>query len=1319
MDKNLRQLFTFIFTLFVAVSTAQISTQNEKIALDLVKQHRTDIGLSMFDIVNTKVNASYTDNVSGAQLVYLQQTYKGVAVYNQLQVLAFKNNQLASKQGNRINVEKLTKYANEIPTLSAEIALTYALANKNITAPKSLILATPIPNNYNKYTYGKLGISNTDITAELLWIPNDDATTVQLGWQINVAPTLQSDNWLIRVNASTGAIIGATNLTVYCNWDGEKNTATHQQTHQHITNVEADNTPQIINTPTNNKQPNSPNLVGTANYLVIPYPLEAPSFGAAAIRTNPWAMSPGNATTLGWHNDGTIDYTITRGNNVWSKEDRLGNNSTAGLPATSTTSPDPLNFNFTPDFATQPITGNNQPFAITNLFYLNNIIHDITYNYGFTEAAANFQKDNLGRGGLGNDFVFADAQDGSGSNNANFSTPADGSNGRMQMFLFGGSPQIDGDLDAGVVYHEYGHGITHRLTGGPNGGAGCMGNKERGDEGWSDYYGLMLTTNWATALISDGFTKPRGIGTYVQGQGPTGSGIRNYLYCTNLAVNPLTYANMSGTSSGGQVHNIGEIWCSTIWDMTWNIIQTTGINPNLFNAAGTGGNTIALKLVILGEKLQKCSPGFLDSRDGILAADQILYNGAYHCQIVAAFARRGMGFDALQGLSSSTSDHTPGFSQEESNMQLTQTVTQQSEGANITYTNTVKAFCVALNNYTLTDTLPLNVTYVSGGTYNASNRVVSFPVNLAIGASQNYSFTVTVNSGSYFTPINVFEDVVATNTIPSTWTRTTTTTANWASSTARFHTAPYSYYSTNLNIPSDQQLFSTTAIALGATPPDLTFWHYYATESTYDGGILEISTDNGSTYSQVPNAAFTTGGYTGTMDASTILAGKQAWTGSNGAFTKVTLPLTAYANQNIKIKFRSTTDDGTNAEGWYVDDIAIKKTAIVEIKSNLFNGTNKLVQVADTFTVITPNPNCQTLAAQPTNKVACSNTATSFAVNVVGTGVITYQWQESINATAAFTNITNGGVYSGATTNTLMLSNIPVGLNNYRYRCVATGGCPALSSNPATLTVNTQITVATVPANVTICSTGNTSFAVTATGTAPTYQWQVNNGTGFVNITGATLSTLALNSVTTSMNGNQYRCVVSGAAPCSSINSAVATLSVSAQPTISLTASPYYTLFPGLSTTLTANSSITGTNVTYNWFYNSNAFTNNTNTYLVNINKIGTYKVNVVDNVNGCTNTSADVVIKDSASTKLFIYPTPNDGRFTVAYYNSSATVTKQSIVIYDAKGFTVFNQTFVVNQTYQLHAIDLRRNRGGVYYVALFDINGKRLATGHVSIIK
>ena len=78
------------------------------------------------------------------------------------------------------------------------------------------------------------------------------------------------------------------------------------------------------------------------------------------------------------------------------------------------------------DLAQSPPTAHNKAVAVQNLFYLNNVIHDILYRHGFNEAAGNFQIDNFGNGGAGDDPVQAEAQDGGGTDNANFATPADG-----------------------------------------------------------------------------------------------------------------------------------------------------------------------------------------------------------------------------------------------------------------------------------------------------------------------------------------------------------------------------------------------------------------------------------------------------------------------------------------------------------------------------------------------------------------------------------------------------------------------------------------------------------------------------------------------------------------------------------------------------------------------------------------------------------------------------------------------------------------------------------------------------------------------------
>ena len=141
--------------------------------------------------------------------------------------------------------------------------------------------------------------------------------------------------------------------------------------------------------------------------------------------------------------------------------------------------------------------------------------------YGFDEVSGNFQQYNFGRGGAENDAVIANAQDGSGFNNANFMTPPDGQNGRMRMYLWSSAlPYRDGDLEAGIVIHELSHGLSTRMTGGPD-NSGCLGWGESGGmgEGWGDF---LATTIRSTKIYSD----------YAMGAWAANmdKGIRNYIY---------------------------------------------------------------------------------------------------------------------------------------------------------------------------------------------------------------------------------------------------------------------------------------------------------------------------------------------------------------------------------------------------------------------------------------------------------------------------------------------------------------------------------------------------------------------------------------------------------------------------------------------------------------------------------------------------------------------------------------------------------------------------------------------------------------------
>lgn len=207
----------------------------------------------------------------------------------------------------------------------------------------------------------------------------------------------------------------------------------------------------------------------------------------------------------------------------------------------------------------------------------------------------------------------------------------------------------DSSFDNGIIAHEFAHGISNRLTGGPS-NTSCLTTPEQMGEGWSDWFALMMQLK-----TGDSGETPKGIGTYAINEATTGGGIRNYPYSTNMTINPLTFADTNGKSfidpddsiEKVLVHAVGEIWAATLWDLTWAYIGKYGFSSNIYT--GTGGNNKVMQLVIDAMKLQPCNPSFIQARDAIIAADQATTGGQDYCMIWKVFARRGLGVNASSG----------------------------------------------------------------------------------------------------------------------------------------------------------------------------------------------------------------------------------------------------------------------------------------------------------------------------------------------------------------------------------------------------------------------------------------------------------------------------------------------------------------------------------------------------------------------------------------------------------------------------------------------------------------------------------------------
>lgn len=358
---------------------------------------------------------------------------------------------------------------------------------------------------------------------------------------------------------------------------------------------------------------------------------------------------------------------------------------------------------------------------------------------------------------------------------------------------------------------------------------------------------------------------------------------------------------------------------------------------------------------------------------------------------------------------------------------------------------------------------------------------------------------------------------------------------------------------------------------------------------------------------------------------------------------------------------------------------------------------------------------------QPLNQIACAATNASFTV--VAANASGYQWQVSTAAVPAFTDI------PGATSFSYTILGVSLAMNGNQYRVIANASCGATAtSNPALLTIISPVTITAQPVASVICSGSNASFSVAGSSSQPiVYQWQENSGSGFSNITnggmyaGANTSTLTIIGATSSMNTYQYRSQLSNASCITPTASAGVLLTVRQLPTVTLTASPLTSLLPGQTTTLTATpSASTGGVLVTSWFFNAAGIANTGNTRSVNIEQVGDYQVKIAETWPSslvCQNQSAVVSIIPTVSNRLFIFPSPNDGRFTVSYYNNGGAVTKRKIIISDAKGAIVYNREFSIAGAYTLINIDLEKVNTGIYIIAVGDAAGKRLADGKVHI--
>jgi hypothetical protein len=751
------------------------------VAIAYVRANAAAFGLTDADLADVVVTDEVLTAETGVTHVYLQQRHRGIPVVSGISNVNVARGGTVLNAGNRFVADLAAATAGQDPaeTRSAVQATAAAARHVGLAPTERLAVLEREGGPQRETTVSDGGISDATIPAELVWLPLDSGA-VRLAWTVEIAEADGQHRWVVRVDAANGAVLRTDDRVLHDDLGA-------------LAGMLGRRSDGVKVAPERTVRDGS-------SYRVFAIPKESPSDGDRTLVRNP---ASANASPFGWHDtDGAsgAEFTRTQGNNVHAYADRDNNNQPD--PNTDPDGGAGLDFDFPLDLGARPL--DSRDAAVTNLFYWNNIIHDVLYEYGFDEAAGNFQVNNYGNGGLGGDGVRAEAQDGSGRNNANFDTDPDGMRPRMQMFewrsaapnpivvappspiagtyfgpmagfgeslvttgpisgevvyvgrgcdpayqttvppqpldpyladptgkialidrgsctfvakvkkaqdlgaqmvivannapgapiamggadptitipsvmvsqddgnLFranvpfnatvsdgtGGAPDRDSDLDAGVIAHEYGHGVSNRLTGGPA-NVECLNNLEQMGEGWSDFLAVTFTTRPDDRMVTG-----RGVGSYVSFQPPDGPGIRPRQYTSDVSVNEYNYSLIPAGLQSGELtvpHGIGFVWNTMLWDMYWNLVAKHGYNANVYEEWDEGGNNLAIQLVIDGMKFQPCSPGFVDGRDGILAADRALTGGDNQCAIWRAFAKRGLGFGASQGSSNNVLDGVASF----------------------------------------------------------------------------------------------------------------------------------------------------------------------------------------------------------------------------------------------------------------------------------------------------------------------------------------------------------------------------------------------------------------------------------------------------------------------------------------------------------------------------------------------------------------------------------------------------------------------------------------------------------------------------------
>ena len=917
-----------------AVLTAASSAKHSDILRKFAADNNALIGLRGGQSAQLKVTADYTNPDGVLSYAHLEQFINDVPVFRGEIKAGF------NKQGEMFRVINNLAPDLDYNSLSTDFGNPLDAVRAASENLKFELNPTELARNEAASTKLKavFGTGDFGTTAEKMYFPTEPGVA-RAAWRVLVWQPVNA--YYVIVDAATGTVLWRKNIT-----EDQTQAATYNVYNNPLafSNV-AESPAPITPGPTNPSTGTQGTQITRNNVTLI---------------GNEGDLSFNN---LGWITDGTNGVNgHTDGNAVEAGLDIVAPNG-VDAPVAGTNRV----FNFTynpapglpapPDDITTPAFRNG---AVTQLFYVNNRYHDELYKVGFTEAARNFQNDNFGRGGVAVDRVSAEAQDSSGTNNANFSTPADGGRGRMQMYRFTQTPARDGDLDADIIVHEFTHGLSNRLVGNAS---GLSNNRGRGmGEGWSDFYGLALLSQ-----ESDPATGIYTTGAYatlnVFGIGTTNSyyGIRRFPYSlyantggpNNRPFNPLTLADVNpgcNISDGAfapsppfaanlcdQVHNTGEVWASMLWEVRGRLIARLGFAV---------GNRRILQLATDGLKLTPNAPNIISARNAVIQAAVNSGASADVADVREGFRTRGAGFTAtdtgtlavevfdqanvLLATGFSVSDapgDNDGFPEPGENVIL-----------NVPIINTTGA---TVNNVTANVTGGGNAAYGNISDGQTVSRQITYTIPTSAVCGNLFSVSINIGSSSgtrvetqsfrlgkpTFSGTTQNFDGVTAPALPAGWSQTNSgSNTGWVNSTDLANSAPNAAFAPSPATAGEASLNTTANITSASA--QLTFRNFFNTESAFDGMILEIQIGNAAFQEVVAaGGSFVSGGYNTAMNAGSPFGARQAWSGNSTTFinTAVNLPVAANG-QTVTLRWRTASDSSVTpagTPGTRIDDVVL------------------------------------------------------------------------------------------------------------------------------------------------------------------------------------------------------------------------------------------------------------------------------------------------------------------------------------------------------------------------------------------------------------